>query len=54
MNRKLKPQVGQTVQFTDSDGIVCFDTIEDISNNIIEGKQYDLTYIDYEVINFIN
>lgn len=52
MPTKIKISIGDTVEFTDVNGVVCFDTIEYIDANVIEGKQYDLTYIEFKIVKF--
>jgi hypothetical protein len=50
--KKQMAQVGQMVSFKDAEGKEQFDYIEYMDSDVIEGKKFDLTYIDFTIIDF--
>lgn len=49
---KAKVEVGQVVTFKDAEGVEQIDIINYIDDEVIEGKKFDLTYVDFTITDF--
>jgi len=45
-------QVGQVVIFKDAEGTELWDIIEYMDSEVIEGRKFDLTYVDFAITDF--